>query len=219
MTGSYKDVTHTALFVKFPVLGQDFSMLAWTTTPWTLSANVALAVNPNNEYVKVETSPEGEKLALGAEALKTIKSPYKILERFKGEKLLGLVYETCFPTLENQQFEHKIIGWKDVDSLEGCGVVHIAPGCGAEDFDLGKQYDLPEICPIDEQGVMLANTGFMAGRKTTEVADAVADDLKKQNKLLYSHPYTHSYPFCWRCKRSEERRVGKECRSRWSPYH
>ncbi|MDR0850168.1 MAG: isoleucine--tRNA ligase [Christensenellaceae bacterium] len=200
MTGSYKEVVHTALFVKFPVKNHDFKMLAWTTTPWTLSANVALAVNPNNEYVKIETSPDGEKLVLGAEAQRAIKTPYKILETFKGEKLLGLVYETCFPTLESQQFDHKIIAWKDVDSLEGCGVVHIAPGCGEEDFELGKLYNLPEICPIDEQGVMLRDTGFMAGHKTTEVTQLIVDDLKRHNKLLYSHPYKHSYPFCWRCK-------------------
>ena len=200
MAGSYKDVVHTALFAKFPVKNKDFSMLAWTTTPWTLSANVALAVNPNNEYVKIETSPDGEKLVLGAEALKVIKTPYKVLERFKGEKLLGLVYETCFPNFVSQQFDHKIIAWKEVDSLEGCGVVHIAPGCGEEDFELGKLYDLPEICPIDEQGVMLADTGFLAGHKTTEVTQLVADDLQRQKKLLYIHPYKHSYPFCWRCK-------------------
>ncbi len=199
MAGSYHDVTHTAIFAKFPVKGKDFKMVAWTTTPWTLSANVALAVNPDNDYILVLTE-SGEKLVVGKEALKVIKGETKVLEEFKGEKLVGLEYETCFPELSEQQFAHKIVPWEDVDSNEGCGVVHIAPGCGAEDFELGKRYNLPEICPIDDQGVMLDNTGFLAGHKTTEVVDMVVDRLKADGKLMYAHPYKHSYPFCWRCK-------------------
>lgn len=199
MAGSYHDVTHTAIFAKFPVKGKDFKMVAWTTTPWTLSANVALAVNPDNDYILVLTE-SGEKLVVGKEALKVIKGETKVLEEFKGEKLVGLEYETCFPELSEQQFVHKIVPWEDVDSNEGCGVVHIAPGCGAEDFELGKRHNLPEICPIDDQGVMLDNTGFLAGHKTTEVVDMVVDRLKADGKLMYAHPYKHSYPFCWRCK-------------------
>lgn len=199
MAGSYHDVTHTAIFAKFPVKGKDFKMVAWTTTPWTLSANVALAVNPENDYILVLTE-SGEKLVVGKEALKVIKGETKVLEEFKGEKLVGLEYETCFPELSEQQFVHKIVPWEDVDSNEGCGVVHIAPGCGAEDFELGKRHNLPEICPIDDQGVMLDNTGFLAGHKTTEVVDMVVDRLKADGKLMYAHPYKHSYPFCWRCK-------------------
>lgn len=199
MAGSYHDVTHTAIFAKFPVKGKDFKMVAWTTTPWTLSANVALAVNPDNDYILVLTE-SGEKLVVGKEALKVIKGETKVLEEFKGEKLVGLEYETCFPELSEQHFAHKIVPWEDVDSNEGCGVVHIAPGCGAEDFELGKRYNLPEICPIDDQGVMLDNTGFLAGHKTTEVVDMVVDRLKADGKLMYAHPYKHSYPFCWRCK-------------------
>lgn len=199
MAGSYHDVTHTAIFAKFPVKGKDLKMVAWTTTPWTLSANVALAVNPDNDYILVLTE-SGEKLVVGKEALKVIKGETKVLEEFKGEKLVGLEYETCFPELSEQQFVHKIVPWEDVDSNEGCGVVHIAPGCGAEDFELGKRHNLPEICPIDDQGVMLDNTGFLAGHKTTEVVDMVVDRLKADGKLMYAHPYKHSYPFCWRCK-------------------
>ena len=199
MAGSYHDVTHTAIFAKFPVKGKDFKMVAWTTTPWTLSANVALAVNPENPYILVQTE-SGEKLVVGKEALKVIKGETKVLEEFKGEKLVGLEYETCFPELEEQQFTHKIVPWEDVDSTEGCGVVHIAPGCGAEDFELGKRHNLPEICPIDDQGVMLDNCGFLAGHKTTDVVDMVVNRLDSDGKLMYAHPYKHSYPFCWRCK-------------------
>ncbi len=200
MNGTYKDVTHTAVFIKLPVIGKDFKMIAWTTTPWTLSANVALAVNPTLTYALVQDKATGEKLVLGKDRLSILKGEYEQIEEFKGEKLVGLTYETCFPTLKEQNFEHKIVAWEDVDATEGSCIVHIAPGCGAEDFDLGLKYNLPQICPINEQGVMLENTGFMAGYKTTEVTDLVTENLKEQNKLLYAHKYKHSYPFCWRCK-------------------
>ncbi|MGN1227211.1 MAG: isoleucine--tRNA ligase, partial [Christensenellales bacterium] len=200
MNGAYKDVVHTAVFIKLPVVNKDFKMIAWTTTPWTLSANVALAVNPNLDYALVLDKDNNEKYVLGKDRLSILKCEYEILDEFKGEKLVGLEYETCFPNLVEQNFTHKVIPWDDVDSSEGSCVVHIAPGCGAEDFDLGLKFNLPQICPINEQGVMLENTGFMAGYKTTEVTDLVVNDLKRQNKLLYAHNYKHSYPFCWRCK-------------------
>ncbi len=198
MSSSYHEVEHTALFVKLPVKNHDFKIVAWTTTPWTLSANVALAVNPDFEYVVVDF--DGEKLLLGRERMKILKKEVKILQTFKGSELVGLEYETCFPELSEQNFAHKIVAWDMVDKEEGTCVVHIAPGCGAEDFELGQSLGLPEICPINEQGVMLDNTGFLAGKKTTDVVELVADRLKADGKLLYAHKYKHSYPFCWRCK-------------------
>ena len=199
LSGSYSDVTHTAIFFKVPVKNQDFKMVGWTTTPWTLCANVALAVNPELMYVKVEYN--GEKLVFGKDSLNILKNnEYKILEEFTGDKLVGLEYETMFPELEMQQFTHKIYPWDQVLAGEGACVVHIAPGCGAEDFDLGLKYGMPQICPINEQGVMLNNCGFIAGKKTTDVVEDVINRLKDDNKLLYSHKYKHSYPHCWRCK-------------------
>lgn len=199
MTGCYHDVTHTAIFAKLPIKGKDFKMVLWTTTPWTLSANVALAVNPTLPYALVQTE-SGERLVLGKDALKILKGKYEIVDEFLGERLVGLEYETCFPELIEQQFTHVIVPWDEVDATEGSCVVHIAPGCGSEDFDLGKVHGLKEICPIDEQGVMLANTGFLAGKKTTEVVDMVVSRLDADGKLLYAHKYKHSYPYCWRCK-------------------
>ena len=143
-------------------------------------------------------------IVLGKDALKVVKEDYEILDEFKGEKLVGLQYETCFPELEPQKFPHPVLAWSDVDSTEGSCIVHIAPGCGAEDFELCQslkdKIDLPLFCPIDESGVMLENTGFLAGKKTTDVVDMVVDRLKQDGKLYYAHKYTHSYPFCWRCK-------------------
>ena len=197
-SGSYHEVEHETVFIKLPVKGKDFKMVAWTTTPWTLTANVALAVNPEFDYVKVNF--EGENIVLGKDRLKVLKKDLKILEEFKGKDLVGLEYETCFPELSEQQFAHKIVAWDMVDKTEGSCVVHIAPGCGLEDFELGKKLGLPEICPINEQGVLLDNNGQFSGKKTTEVAGEVIERLKKDNKLLYSFKYKHSYPYCWRCK-------------------
>ena len=200
MAGSYHDVVHTAIFIKLPVIGKDFKMVAWTTTPWTLSANVALAVNPELTYVKVLQKSTGDKLVLGKDALKVLKDDAEVLEEFSGKDLVGLTYETCFPELPEQNFTHRIVAWDQVDNTEGSCVVHIAPGCGAEDFELGLKENLPQICPINEQGVMLENTGFLANKKTTDVVDLVVDRLNKDNKLVYAHKYKHSYPYCWRCK-------------------
>lgn len=198
MSSSYHEVEHTALFIKLPVVGKDFKIVAWTTTPWTLSANVALAVHPELDYVLVDF--HGEKLLLGKDRISILKEDAKILNEFKGKDLVGLKYETCFPELKEQKFVHKVVAWDMVDNVEGTCIVHIAPGCGVEDFELGQTLDLPQICPINEQGVMLDNCGFLAGKKASEVADIVANRLKQDNKLLYAHRYKHSYPFCWRCK-------------------
>lgn len=198
LSSSYSEVTHTAIFFKVPVKNADFKMVGWTTTPWTLTANCALAVNPELTYVKVLF--EGEKLVFGKDSLKILKGDAEILEEFKGDKLVGLEYETMFPELELQQFPHKIYAWDQVLAGEGSCVVHIAPGCGIEDFELGVENDIPAICPIDEQGVMLPSCGFIAGKKTTDVVEDVVNRLKADNKLLYSHKYKHSYAHCWRCK-------------------
>ena len=201
MLGSYKDVKHEAIYVKLPVKGKDFKIVAWTTTPWTLSANVALAVNPKLVYAKINYN--NEFLVMGKDALKNIikdENKYTIVGEFLGSELEGLEYETCFPELKIQNFTHRIVPWADVDATSGSCVVHIAPGCGAEDFDLGLVHNLPQICPIDDGGIMLGDFGFMAGKSTSDVTPLVVEDLKKNNKLLYSHQHKHSYPFCWRCK-------------------
>ena len=203
-SSSYHEVTHNAIFAKFPVIGKDFKMLAWTTTPWTLSSNVALAVNPKFEYVKIHLKETGDNILLGKDRLCVVKEDYEILETFMGEDLVGLSYETCFPELPCQKFTHSVIPWNDVDNSEGSCIVHIAPGCGTEDFERCKelegQYELPEICPIDDSGVMLEMTGFLAGKKASDVAMLVIERLKQDGKLYYTHKYTHSYPYCWRCK-------------------
>lgn len=201
MHGSYKDVEHTAVFIKLPIKKENKLMLVWTTTPWTLTSNVAIAVNPNNDYVEVKIKSDERHLILGKEAIKVLKDDViEIVDTFKGEKLIGKEYETCFPTLEVQNFVHKIVPWEDVSAFDGSGAVHIAPGCGVEDFELGKKLGLNEICPIDDNGIILKNYGIFSGISTKDVKEVIFDELKKQNKLYYTHKFKHSYPICWRCK-------------------
>ena len=202
MTGSYKNITHNSVFFKLPVVGTNSKILVWTTTPWTLSSNVALAVNPEIDYVEVKIKSDDCTLFLAKNAIKYLgDDKEEVLRMFKGAELVGKEYETCFPEFEKQQgFVHKIVPWEDVDAEEGTGVVHIAPGCGIEDNELGKRVGLPEVMPVDDMGVILPGFGFMTGHTTSDVAQFVFDELKERNKLYSIVPIEHSYPVCWRCK-------------------
>lgn len=201
MSGSYKEVEHTAVFIKLPLAEKNAKMLVWTTTPWTLTSNVALAVNPELSYVMI-TTEDGENLIMGKTYYKgKFASKYEAVEEFKGSELVGLHYETCFPEIGLQEgIDHRIVAWEDVLDDEGCGVVHIAPGCGAEDFELGRREGLEVVIPIDEYGVMSEGCGIFAGKNAHDVRDEVFAELKKRGKLFYTHKITHSYPVCWRCK-------------------
>lgn len=201
MSGSYKDITHKSVFAIAKLKNQDFDMLVWTTTPWTLTANVALAINPALDYAIVKCEGLEKPIAMVKNAIKYIDCEKKVLEIVKGEKFLGLEYETFFPWLDVQKnITHKVIAWDKVDENEGCGVVHIAPGCGAEDFELGKKYNLPQICPINDIAIFENNYDFLSGKTTTEARDLIFENLKNQGKLFKILDYTHSYPICWRCK-------------------
>lgn len=201
MSGSHKDITHTAVFAIARVKNTDFDMLVWTTTPWTLSANVALAVNPGLDYALVQCADFKRPLVMAKSAIKHIGGEKRVLRLLKGSELVGLEYETFFPDLPVQEdLVHKVIPWDEVDANEGCGVVHIAPGCGAEDYELGKAFSLAEICPIDESGIFSGEYGFLSGKAASQAAPLVFEKLQGQGKLFKTHEYTHSYPVCWRCK-------------------
>lgn len=212
MSGSYHDVTSKAVFVKLPVVGQDYLILVWTTTPWTLTANVALAVNPEYEYVVVKFKDEKMPLLLCKDVWKRrFKGEGELVSECKGSDLEGLEFETCFPELPCEQgVEHKIVLWDEVTNEDGSGVVHIAPGCGAEDFELGERVGLAKIVPIDESGILLPETGMFAGNAAKDVFNLVFDELEKRGKLFLVHDITHSYPFCWRCKQDILFRLVKE---------
>lgn len=201
MTGSYKKITHNSVFFKLP-LEDGRRALVWTTTPWTLSSNVSLAVNADLDYVEAKVKSSDDILVLGKNAISYLgDDKLEILRSFKGEELVGLKFETCFEDFEAQQgVEHKVVNWEDVDADEGTGIVHIAPGCGLEDFELGERLGLEKIMPVDDAGVFLDGFGFLTGKNSHDVADEIFDNLDKQGKLYKVMPYEHSYPVCWRCK-------------------
>ena len=202
MTGSYKMMTHNSVFFKLPIEELDSKILVWTTTPWTLSSNVALAVNPEIDYVEVKIKSDDQTLILAKNAIKYLgDAKLEVIRALKGEELVGYHYETCFADIPAQQgFEHKIVAWEDVAADEGTGVVHIAPGCGIEDFELGERLGLPKVMPIDDMGIYLEGFGFMTGKDSHTIADEVFEKLDEQNKLYKVEPHEHSYPVCWRCK-------------------
>ena len=202
MTGSYKMMTHNSVFFKLPIEEINSKILVWTTTPWTLSSNVALAVNPDIDYVEVKVASDEQTIILAKNAIKYLgDDKLEVIRALKGEELVGLHYETCFADIPAQaDIEHKIVPWEDVAADEGTGVVHIAPGCGIEDFELGERLGIPKVMPIDDTGIYLNGFGWMTGKDSHTIADEVFEKLQEQNKLYKVEPHEHSYPVCWRCK-------------------
>ncbi|HLE99524.1 MAG TPA: isoleucine--tRNA ligase [Gaiellaceae bacterium] len=190
-SGEYRELEHPSLYVRFPLKERETESLAvWTTTPWTLPANVAAAVNPEAEY---GLTADGEWWSV------TLKPDEAFTRVVRGEELLGLEYEGPFDHLPAQEgVVHRVIPWDDVSLAEGTGIVHIAPGAGAEDFELSRVHGLPVLAPLDEGGRMLPGFGF-DGLSTSEVEQPVADDLERRGLLLQAGRIVHRYPTCWRC--------------------
>ena len=201
-TEGYVERTHTAIYLRFPLLdAENESLLVWTTTPWTLSSNVSAAIKSDMDYVKVKQGDEFLYLAENRVEILKEKGSYEIVEKLKGKKLLNRSYEGPFDSFEVQQgVEHKVIEWVDVNDEEGTGIVHIAPGCGHEDFILAKDLDLAVIAPLDEFGTYLEGFGWLSGKNIRDVNQEIFDDLKSRGKLFKREQYTHRYPICWRHK-------------------
>ena len=199
VTEGYQELTHPGVFVRFPLRGRSGALLVWTTTPWTLTSNVAAAVHPGLTYVRVRQ--DGDELYLEEGALAVLHGPYAIVERLPGAAMVGWAYEGPFDDLLEaaRGLAHRVIPWDEVTSAEGTGIVHIAPGCGAEDFALSKEHNLEVIAPIDENGVFLPGYSWLTGLRTDEAAQPIIDHLKRTGRLYAVEPYTHRYPTCWRC--------------------
>ena len=188
----YKERSDPSLFVRFPLKGREGeSLVIWTTTPWTLPANVAAAVNPDAEYGKRDN---GEWVAVA-------RYPEDhFVERVRGADLVGLEYEGPFdqlPAVSN--VAHRVIPWDEVSLDDGTGIVHIAPGAGTEDFDLGKEHGLEVLVPIDEAGHFFPEYGWLHGVSTGDAADQIVGDLRERGLLEDSGTYIHRYAHCWRC--------------------
>ncbi|MFH1608368.1 MAG: isoleucine--tRNA ligase [archaeon] len=206
--GSYKDVTDLSVIVEFPLTNEkNTSILAWTTTPWTLPGNLALAINKKIDYVKIEKKDQrvGKlvRFILAKDKLEDIfgGQDYKIIDEFKGKELIGLEYEPLF-NLENKELtdndkSYKIYEGDFVTVEDGTGVVHIAPNFGEDDFEFGKAHNLPMVELMDDNGNYTGEAGEWSGIYFKDAGKKVMKEIG--NKLFSSFSYTHSYPFCYRC--------------------
>jgi isoleucyl-tRNA synthetase len=210
MTEGYSDREDPGLTIKLPLLDRaGEALLVWTTTPWTLTSNVAAAVGEDLRYVKVR---QGDELFwLGRGTLKhALAGDFQVVEEKLGRELDGWRYSGPMDELPAVQaafaaedgkpaYEHRVVLWDEVGEEEGTGIVHIAPGCGAEDFQLGKSLGLPMIAPLDENGVVLPGFGPYSGRDVRDVADPILESLKHKHRFYRLETITHRYPHCWRC--------------------
>jgi isoleucyl-tRNA synthetase len=229
LSQGYKDVKDLSVTAKFKIVGTENEyLLAWTTTPWTLPGNVALAVGKDIVYVKVKVGDEFYWLAKVRFA-EVIKDGGEIIEEVKGEALIGKQYEPLYPFIQNviarskaskQSFDGKIASVgrnlprndKDasyrvhqadfVTTEDGTGIVHTAVMYGADDFDLGNEVGLPKHHLVNLDGTFMKGTGFLEGRLVVdeEVAVDIIKDLAHRGLLFAKAKYEHSYPHCWRCK-------------------
>jgi isoleucyl-tRNA synthetase len=192
LVGSYVDRADPSLYVRFPLLDrQGESLVIWTTTPWTLPANVAAAVKPDAEYGRRDN---GEWVAVSRYPNDTF------LERKRGEELVGWRYSGPFDDLRAVEgVEHRVIPWDEVSLDDGTGIVHIAPGAGTEDFELSKVHDLPVLTPVDEAGRFYDDYGWLHGLSTVEAAEQIIGYLEEQGRLVEAGLHEHRYPECWRC--------------------
>ncbi|OLS23615.1 MAG: Isoleucine--tRNA ligase [Candidatus Heimdallarchaeota archaeon LC_3] len=224
---SYKDITHPSVFVqfahkhytghftefeafllqKFPQKMPDVALLVWTTTPWTLPANVAVAVHPELDYILVKPQKKKLKnsmwLVLGKnafEGLSWLQETYVEVFTFKGDLLVGIDLEGPCQSFvpEQNNVDVTVVSWDEVSETDGTGLVHVAPGCGAEDNELGKKLGLPVLAPLTENGHYLPKFGF-DGKFFSDVSESVTEKLQFLGKLQYETTLVHRYPSCWRC--------------------
>ena len=241
VTDGYMELTHRSVTLRFPLRTEDGgqktghpspvpgqridsetglpeSLLVWTTTPWTLTSNVAAAVGPDLDYVKVKNGEHILYLSKGT--LHMLRGEYTVLAELKGREMEGWTYNGPFDDLPaantpggitylSELIEgigataaqtHQVILWDEVGESEGTGIVHIAPGCGAEDFELGKEHKFPLIAPIEDEGHFIEGFGWVTGMHVSEVAEPIFKNLEEKGVLYVVEPYTHRYPTCWRCK-------------------
>lgn len=220
VTDGYLEVTHDSVFLRFPLISKEpkavsndlmapekEALLIWTTTPWTLTSNVAAAVGPDLIYVKVRQLDDGWIYYLAKDAVNnTLIGDYEVLDELKGSEMIGWLYRGPFDDLtasrkafREEGYQHRVISWAEVGSDEGTGIVHIAPGCGAEDFELSQDNDLPVIAPLDESGIYVEDFDWLTGRFVGDVKDDIFTKLRENGFYYRKQRYPHRYPHCWRC--------------------
>ena len=194
----YLDVDDPSVYIKAPVVGEDDTFfLVWTTTPWTLISNVALAVGPDVEYVKVRL--DDEYLILAKDRLSVLGEGVRIVETFPGSALAGKEYERWFDFFPVEEKAGYVIEASFVTTTEGSGIVHMAPAYGEDDYQASKTHNLPMIHAVDSEGRFRSEAGPFAGMFFKQADPEITTDLRARGLLQLRENYRHSYPHCWRC--------------------
>ncbi|MDQ4064712.1 MAG: isoleucine--tRNA ligase, partial [Actinomycetota bacterium] len=200
-TGAYQNVSDPAVFIRLPLRDDpNVALLAWTTTPWTLLANMAAAINPNVVYAKVVDPDASDRYLVVARELveATLGPEAEVVDEIPGGDLVGKSYVPPFDFVESGDSGHIVRAGDFVTTEEGTGVVHIAP-YGEDDMALAKEYDLPVVQMIGPDGRVIARGGRFAGMWLKDADPVIVEDLEARGVLLRAEQYTHAYPHCWRC--------------------
>jgi isoleucyl-tRNA synthetase len=201
----YEEATDPSVFVRMPLTDKPgTSLLVWTTTPWTLPGNVAVAAHPDVEYVTVERAMNGkkEKLILAKALLEKVfrDEEVKIVDTFKGKKLKGQKYHPLFTFLPPDKPAHYVVLGDFVTTEDGTGLVHTAPAFGAEDMQAALDHDLPVLMTVLPDGTFIPEVTPWRGVFVKDADPLIILDLEARGLLFRTEKYTHTYPFCWRCK-------------------
>ncbi len=192
----YRETKDPSVYVLFKIKNKDEYFLVWTTTPWTLISNVALAVGKDVDYVKINHN--GKKIILAKERLSVIDGEYEVIEEMKGKDLEKIEYEQFFDYLKADKKAFFVCLGDFVSTEDGSGIVHIAPAFGADDYDLSKQYDLPMLQPVTRGGLFTPEVTDFAGQFVKDADKGIIQKMKEEGKLFRKETITHSYPFSWR---------------------
>jgi isoleucyl-tRNA synthetase len=201
----YAEAVDPSVFVRLPLVDEPgTSLLVWTTTPWTLPGNVAVAAHPDVDYVTVEhLLPEGgrERLILARPLLEKVFGDeyYKVVDTYKGRKLKGLRYKPLFTFLPVDKPAYFVVLQDYVTVEDGTGLVHTAPAFGAEDMQAALEYDLPVLMTVADDGTFISEVRPWSGQFVKHADPLIIEDLQARGLLYRSGSYTHTYPFCWRC--------------------
>src|SRR5579862_4150310 len=195
----YQDVKDPSVYVKFKLKGEENTFfLVWTTTPWTLISNVALAVKPNVEYVKIRHKDQN--LILAEARLGAIEGEYSVVEKMKGSDLIGKEYKRMFDYHTVKEKAFYVVGADFVTTEDGSGIVHMAPAYGEDDYQTGRKHSLPTIHPVNKSGEFGPEVTDFAGMFVKDADLKIIDYLKQHGILYKKQTITHSYPHCWRCQ-------------------